>query len=253
VSDGGRGEAGLDGRAAALSVLARFQVTETTVGEALQRIAEITRDTVAAADVVGLSMLGDDGRPTTGVYTDDDSPLIDQAQYREGNGPCLDAWRHNTVVRLSRVGDHADTYPGFVAACLDHGVQCTLSMPMAAGGTAMGALNLYARVADGFGAEDESIAADLAAAAAIVLDNVSAYWTAYELSQDLGAAMRSRAVIEQAKGILMGARPGLTADGAFDLLRRASQRENTKLRDVAARIVAGRTVTGDEKGPRGWA
>ena len=67
----------MDPRAEALSALARFQVTETTVAEALHRIAEITRDAVTAADVVGMSMLGDDGQPTTAVYTDPDSPAIE--------------------------------------------------------------------------------------------------------------------------------------------------------------------------------
>ncbi|MDQ3641569.1 MAG: ANTAR domain-containing protein, partial [Actinomycetota bacterium] len=53
----------------------------------------------------------------------------------------------------------------------------------------------------------------------------------------LAQAMQSRAVIEQAKGILMGRSPQMTADEAFDVLRKASQRENVKVRDIAQRIV----------------
>jgi transcriptional regulator with GAF, ATPase, and Fis domain len=238
----------MDARATALSELARLQVSETTIGEALQRIAEITRDAVPAAGSVGMTMLGDDGAPTTAVYTDDESPAIDEAQYREGKGPCLDAWRHNTVIRLSRVEDRASEYPAFVAACLDHGVYSTLSLPMAAGDVALGAMNLYGRVVDGFGDADEEIGRDLAAAAAAVVSNVSAYWTTFELSQNLSDAMKSRAVIEQAKGMLMAGKPGLTADAAFDMLRRASQRENVKLRDIAIRIVGGRSGAEDETG-----
>ena len=49
--------------------------------------------------------------------------------------------------------------------------------------------------------------------------------------------MRSRAVIEQAKGILIARSPEITPDKAFDVLRRASQRENVKLREIAQRIV----------------
>jgi len=49
--------------------------------------------------------------------------------------------------------------------------------------------------------------------------------------------MQSRAVIEQAKGILMARSPQLSAEDAFDLLRKASQRENVKLRDIAQRLV----------------
>ena len=49
-------------------------------------------------------------------------------------------------------------------------------------------------------------------------------------------ALASRGVIEQAKGILMAAQR-CSAEEAFDLLRRASQRENRKLRDIATQIV----------------
>jgi hypothetical protein len=122
---------------------------------------------------------------------------------------------------------------------------------MAAGDVAVGAMNLYAPMPDAFGDEDESIGRDLAAAGSAVLGNVSAYWTAFELSQHLNEAMKSRAVIEQAKGILMAGAPGITADGAFDMLRRASQRENVKLREIAARIVEGRTGVGGEGGAPG--
>jgi hypothetical protein len=238
----------VDARAAALSALARFQVTETTVGEALDRIAEITLDAISAADIVGMSMLGDDGQPTTAVYTDADSPAIDEAQYREGKGPCLEAWRRNTVLRIDRIEDCVGDYPGFAAACEAHGVGSTLSLPMAAGDVAVGAMNLYSRAAEGFGEGDEHIGIELAAAGGAVLANVSAYWTAFDLGQHLNEAMASRAVIEQAKGVLMATTPGLNPDGAFDMLRSASQRENVKLRDIARRIVGDRMTAGGAGG-----
>ena len=241
----------MDARAAALSALAQFQVTETTVGEALQRIADITLEAVPAADVVGMSMLGDDGRPTTAVYTDPESPAIDEAQYQEGRGPCLDAWRDNVVLPVPRIEDVSDAYPAFAAACQQHGVQSTLSLPMRAGDVAVGALNLYAHVREGFSDDDRSVGQDLAAAGAAVLVNVSAYWTAFELTAQLHEAMDSRAVIEQAKGVLMAGRRGLTPDEAFDLLRKVSQRENVKLRDIARRIVEGQAGT-DGAGGDSW-
>jgi AmiR/NasT family two-component response regulator len=70
-----------------------------------------------------------------------------------------------------------------------------------------------------------------------VLANAQAYWDARELSSGLTEAMRYRAVIEQAKGILMGAE-GCDEDAAFQILVRASQRENLKLREIAQRLVA---------------
>ena len=51
-------------------------------------------------------------------------------------------------------------------------------------------------------------------------------------------AMDSRAVIEQAKGVLMAQRH-VDSDQAFEILRQASQRYNRKLREIAEGIVAG--------------
>jgi transcriptional regulator with GAF, ATPase, and Fis domain len=222
---------------AALAELSRFNVSDSTVAQTLDRIAAITLEAIPGAAVAGMSMLDDAGRPTTGIYTDDDSPEIDAAQYREGKGPCLDAWRQQQVIRLDNFDTAAERYPGFVRACLEHEVRSTLSLPLVSGDTGIGALNLYAREPESFTSQDESVGATLAATAAVVLSNVSAYWTAFELSQNLTEAMKTRAAIEQAKGMLMARDQNLTPDAAFDLLRRASQRENVKLNELARRLV----------------
>jgi AmiR/NasT family two-component response regulator len=65
---------------------------------------------------------------------------------------------------------------------------------------------------------------------------MQAYEDARNLADNLEAALRSRAVIDQAKGILME-RFKLTADQAFQVLARASMQRNMKLRDVAEVLV----------------
>ena len=57
-----------------------------------------------------------------------------------------------------------------------------------------------------------------------------------ELAENLDRALSSRAVIDQAKGIMMG-RYGGSADEAFHRLAALSQRRNVKLRDVARLLV----------------
>src|SRR6478735_11601375 len=56
-----------------------------------------------------------------------------------------------------------------------------------------------------------------------------------QLEHNLNAALSSRDVIGQAKGILME-RLNLPPEEAFDALRRSSQRLNEKLREVASRL-----------------
>jgi AmiR/NasT family two-component response regulator len=70
----------------------------------------------------------------------------------------------------------------------------------------------------------------------VALANAQLYASAYRMTQQLQEALTSRAVIDQAKGILMGQR-GMGVDEAFAVLRTTSQRENRKLRDIAQELV----------------
>ncbi len=235
-------------RAEAFRALSQFLVTDASLGETLHRVAQITTDAMPAADMAGIAMLGGDGTPTTAVFTDERSPQIDASQYESGNGPCLDAWRTHQAVRIDDMTAMDDTYPEFAERALDHGIRSTLSLPMVAGTEGLGALNLYSREAHGFSDDDETVGLDLAAAGAIVLANASAYAAASELSTQLTEAMKTRAVIEQAKGMLMAQSRDMTADDAFEVLRKASQRENVKLRQIAQRIVDRRPLSGNDPG-----
>ena len=232
--------------AEALRALSQFLVADAPFGDTLQRVAEISQASVPGARFVGITMLDDDERAATAVFTDHDAPEIDQAQYDTGRGPCLDAWRTKETVRVDDMRAAEPAYSEFAEACLDHGIRSTLSLPLVAADRGIGALNFYSVDPAAFSGDDEQVAADLATAASAVLANAVAYWGAYELSQQMTEAMQSRAAIEQAKGMLMASSPGLTPDDAFDLLRRASQRENVKLRDVAQRVVERRPISGPE-------
>ena len=105
-----------------------------------------------------------------------------------------------------------------------------------ASGAALGTITWYPQGSAALTNADVRLLEDFAALAAVVLANARAYWDLHEVASGLQAAMQSRAVIEQAKGKLM-AREGCTADEAFTMLARASQRENVKLRELARRVV----------------
>ena len=66
--------------------------------------------------------------------------------------------------------------------------------------------------------------------------NAGVYASTATLAANLQRALDSRALIDQAKGILMG-RHGMSADAAFDLLSMESQLNNRKLRDIAQDLV----------------
>jgi GAF domain-containing protein len=219
-----------------VAALSRFFVGDGTLQETLDRVADLTVEAIGPAAFAGITMPVE-GRERTAVFTDPEAPEIDQAQYDTGEGPCLDSYRHGTVVRIDSTLEDGQ-WPAFRAACAGHGILSTLSLPLVAAGTTLGAMNLYAREERAFSHDDRDAAERFAAQAAVVLGNARAYWDARELGERLGEAMRSRAAIEQAKGVLMASQR-CSEDEAFDLLVRASQRENVKLRDIAQRIVAG--------------
>jgi hypothetical protein len=98
----------------------------------------------------------------------------------------------------------------------------------------------YARSEHAFTDDDVAEGERFAAQAAYVAANAKAYWDARDLSDGLAVALKGRAVIEQAKGIIM-ATTGATPDEAFLQLSEQSQHENVKLREIAAEIVR-RTV-----------
>jgi GAF domain-containing protein len=232
--DGG-GQPRLDQAVRAVSL---FLVAEAPLGETLNRIAVVARDAVASAAAAGITLLDQRQRPTTRVWTDELSPAIDEAQYAEGTGPCLNAYREGRIIRVDDTRAAADRWPAYSAAAVQRGVLSTLSLPLRAAGDTFGALNMYATRERAFDAVDESDAEMFATQVSVVLANARAYWDTFDLAHGLRQAMESRAVIEQAKGKIMGAN-GCGPDEAFDLLVRASQRENVKLRDVARRVVEG--------------
>ena len=109
--------------------------------------------------------------------------------------------------------------------------------PLVARGEGLGALNLYSRRPSAFIDINLDESGVFANQAAMVLANARVYWDARELSENLQQAMQSRSVIDQAVGVIM-ATSGQSPDGAFQILVRASQRENRKLREIAAERVA---------------
>jgi GAF domain-containing protein len=215
--------------------MSRFFVGDATLRDTLHRVSELACAAVSSADMVGISMLVE-GRPHTAVFTDDTAQEIDAAQYETGVGPCLDAFRHRQVFRIDDM-EKDQQWPPFSEAAAAQGIQSSLSVPLLARHEGVGALNFYSRSTAGFSDDDVQIGLQFATQAAIVLANSQAYWDARHLGEDMAEAMKSRATIEQAKGILMGVQR-CSADEAFQILVRASQRENRKLREIAEEIVA---------------
>ena len=203
--------------------------------ETLRRLAELACETIPGCSA-GSVTLWREGEPYTVVSTSALAQEVDNAQYASGDGPCLDAGRSGETYLVADLAADG-RWPEFAAVAVRHGIRSSLSLPLAVRGEPIGALNLYSQDLDGFAA---ALPAGrlFARQAAVAIANAELYDTTRKLAEQLQEAMASRAVIEQAKGVLM-AEQGCGPKEAFELLRQASQRENVKLRDIAQRIVMG--------------
>lgn len=128
-------------------------------------------------------------------------------------------------------------YPDFGRIARRRGITHILSIGLPVQQQTTGALNIYGSGGNPFDAETREVASAFAGYAAVAVANVGAYARAQNLARNLQRALQSRAVIEQAKGILMAQR-GISAEAAFELLSMYSQTSNRKLRDIARDIVA---------------
>lgn len=215
--------------------LARFVVTEAPLPVLMQRIATAARQTIPPVAEASVTFTRGNSEGWTVATTGELATRLDEAQYAIGHGPCMDAGSGGETL-LVRDFAQDSRWPHYAPVALEAGARSSLSVPLPIQQHVIAALNLYAREVDAFSDEDVARAQDIAAVAAVAVTNATLYETAAELAAQLQEAMSSRAVIEQAKGIVM-ASTRCTPDRAFEILVRASQRENRKLRDIAIEIV----------------
>jgi GAF domain-containing protein len=224
---------------ASISDLTGLLSLEEGIDRALQRVTEMASKIIPGVDGVGITLvlrgtLGAKPVMRTAAYSDPWVKTVDLDQYRTGEGPCMDAIIKSEVTHLRDLTD--PRYAEFCALAFEEGLGSVLAVPLDVDGSAVGALNLYSRATGAFDESAQDIAVSFATQAAIALINIELYDGARALSRQLGDAMDSRAVIEQAKGMVMG-RDGCTADEAFGKLKLISQESNTKLHEVAQALV----------------
>jgi GAF domain-containing protein len=177
--------------------------------------------------------------PHTAAFTGDLALACDERQYERGHGPCLDAAATTATLLIDDMGQET-RWPGYTAGAMDAGVHSSLSIGLPVHQSVTGALNIYATKPDAFDDDAIVLAQTFAGYAAVALANAHLYEAQATLAQHMQAAMESRAVIEQAKGIIMADRR-CGPDEAFQILTELSQDTNRKLRDVATALVATRT------------
>jgi hypothetical protein len=213
--------------------VAAGRATTEETDRALVLVTDVAHRTTPCAVGSSLTVMCQ-GRPETASATCRLAEALDEVQYGTRSGPCLEAVARQEVVQVTLAG--APRWPALTELATSMGVAGVLSLPVAVKGRAVAALNVYTGVPRPVSPEGVLTACLLAEQAGELLAIAAAAAGAASLIEQLREAVESRDVIGQAKGMLMQ-REYCSADTAFDILRRASQRENRKVRDVAAALV----------------
>src|SRR5688572_11780513 len=211
--------------AEAFARIGRIKFGETALDDVLRTVADLARATVPGADEVSVTLIRD-SHATTAARTGELALALDESQYEQGSGPCLDAAAGiTTLVTADTTAD--SRWPEWAKRAADAGVLSALAVGLPVDDGVTGALNIYAGAPDAFDRDAVVLAQTFAGYAAVTLANAHGYDLQTALVRQLQAAMGSRAVIEQAKGIIMGEHR-CTADEAFRILTAVSQQSNRK-------------------------
>jgi GAF domain-containing protein len=198
-------------------------------------VVSMVNEQLPQADDVSITLVRR-GKAATVASTGSLSVQLDELQYEEGYGPCLDAGRLDELMHI--VDFHREPrWPRYISRAAPLGVRSSLSVPLPVDYYLLGALNVYSLTPDGFDDAAIRLARALAQHSMAALSLVESSSTQQQLTENLQRALESRAVIDQAKGIIMAQRK-CSAGSAFEMLRQLSMTQNVKLYELAAQLVA---------------
>src|SRR6476469_3879623 len=207
--------------------------------ELLAEVAAFAVGAIPGADGAGVTLLRGDRPDNMVAALAASAPFvaeIDEIQYVAlHEGPCITAALDRRTVRSGSLGGEK-MWPRFGPRVGRLGVHSALSLPLLLPGQVVGARNVYRHGKDGCEEHAAELGELFAAPAAVAVHNAQLLAQAVTLTSQLQAALSTRPVIDQAVGLLRG-RSGGSTEEAFATLRAISQREHTKLAEVAQRIV----------------
>jgi transcriptional regulator with GAF, ATPase, and Fis domain len=193
---------------------------------------------------VGVMLADPGGRLQLIAASDEHARLLELFALQHEEGPCVESHRDGVArlnVDLSSPVD-TDSFPRFAEQARRSGFTVTHALPMRLRERSVGALNLFQARRQDLASADARVAQALADVATIaILQHRTIAHGNQERSQ-LQAALSSRIVIEQAKGILTE-RWNTSLDDAFDALRRHARRNHLRLSEVCRQVVAGEIDT----------
>ncbi len=219
-----------------MAAIAELLASDDAPDAPVRQLAELSLELIPGSAAAGVVAAGDaawtQAASSTGVAE------LHQLQLGKGDGPVAEALRYGEARRIDDV-DAEERWPEICQAMAAENLRSCLVLPLRTDRAPGGALAIYGHDQDLFIGASNDIALLFAAQGGVAVRNAASYRNCRKLVANLQTALASRAVIEQAKGIIV-AEYGVTPDVAFKRLSVLSQNTNRKLREIAGDVVEGR-------------
>lgn len=190
------------------------------------------------ASAAGLLLADNDDILRLMASTSEAMQLVELFQVQNDEGPCLDCYRSGEPVIADDLTAASDRWPRFARFAVDAGFSSADALPLRLRGRVLGALNLFRHEPGGLGQADVAVGQALADAATIAVLQFRAMGEAHMVAERLQGALRTRVVVEQAKGVL-AERADVDMAEAFSRLRSYARSHQRLLAEVAEEVVAG--------------
>lgn len=215
--------------------LADTLVDDYDVVDLLQMLVDTCRDLLDTT-AAGILLADARGELELIASTSEAGRLVEMMQLSAEAGPCIESVRSGRTVSVPEIADTGDEWRQFREAALDQGFRAMDALPLRLRDTTIGTLNLLRATPGAAPADDILVAQAFADVATIGILHERSIRESAVLSRQLQAALNSRIVIEQAKGVVSHTK-GVSIDEAFTLMRAYARSNNMGLSLVAARLV----------------
>jgi GAF domain-containing protein len=211
-------------------------VDEYDIVEFLHRLAVRCVELIDVAEA-GIMLADRDGALHYVASSSERMRLIELLELQHDEGPCVDAYRSGVPVHAV-LGHLEDHWPTFSPHAREAGFESVSALPMRLRTEVIGALNIFSNTESVLDAPDQIVAQSLADIATIGILQERALQDARVVSTQLEAALESRILIEQAKGIV-AERNQVSIDTAFTQLRAYARSNNRLLSRTANEVIDG--------------
>lgn len=208
--------------------------------DVVELLTELTESCAELLDIAAVGFLLADplGRLRLLAATTEEARELELFQLQADEGPCVDCYAGGEPVSVADLRVETARWPRFVPAALDAGFASVHAVPMRAAGLVLGALGLFGARSGELNDADRLVAQTLAHIACVAILQEHAP-TPTTVMPQLRAALASRVIIEQAKGLLRETLD-VSVEEAFRLLRSYARANDEHLTDVSRRLMADR-------------